>query len=309
MVDINNALFSTTDASNSAASPNGYNSSTTPANVVAIEQALRGAVKRWWERSGPAITAGGTGNAITYTPSNVSYPTAYVQGDVYVFLASAANTGATTLAVNGLSALAVKKNSSTGLATLSGGEIQSGAAAICLYDGTQFELINPSPVSAPSGTNPTGAIIIWSTTTAPTGYLECNGAQVSQTTYSQLYGVIGTIYGAASGGNFTLPDFRGYFPRGWADNGSIDSGRTIGTTQQNAVGPLVVTDPEHDHTVSIWANYDGHNPPSLIAGTNTSVNSGVFTTASSPTGISVAGVNSASETRPINLAVMFCIKT
>lgn len=145
MVDISNPLFSTTDASNNAASPNGYNSTTTPAQVIAIEQALRGAIKRVWERSGPAITTTGSANAYVYTPSNLSYPTAYVQGDIYTALANFTNNGSATIAINGLTAIAIKKNQLGGLTTLTGGEIQSGSAFTVYYDGSSFELLNPTP--------------------------------------------------------------------------------------------------------------------------------------------------------------------
>lgn len=53
---------------------------------------------------------------------------------------------------------------------------------------------------------PTGAILAWTTTTAPTGYLKCDGSAVSQSTYADLYAVIGTDYGDPGGGNFNLPD-------------------------------------------------------------------------------------------------------
>jgi len=53
---------------------------------------------------------------------------------------------------------------------------------------------------------PTGTITPWSQSTAPTGFLECNGAAVSQSTYAALFAVIGTTYGDPGGGNFNLPD-------------------------------------------------------------------------------------------------------
>ena len=66
--------------------------------------------------------------------------------------------------------------------------------------------------SAGSG-NPTGALLLWATTTAPTGYLLCYGQLVSTTIYSALYAVIGTTYGSGSG-TFGIPDLRGRFPLG-----------------------------------------------------------------------------------------------
>lgn len=163
MVDINSTTWSTTDASNSANSPNGWNSTTTPAQVIPISQMEMGAIKRLWERDGPAITSTGSSNAYVYTPSNTSYPVSYVAGDRYVFMANFSNTGAATLNVNSLGAVAIKKNSSSGLVALSGTEIQSGTAAFVFYDGTSFELLNPIPAAVAgylplAGGSMTGAI-------------------------------------------------------------------------------------------------------------------------------------------------------
>ncbi|WP_348635434.1 phage tail protein [Agrobacterium tumefaciens] len=43
--------------------------------------------------------------------------------------------------------------------------------------------------------SPTGSITIWATETAPAGYLICNGAAVSRTTYAGLFAVLGGYYG------------------------------------------------------------------------------------------------------------------
>jgi microcystin-dependent protein len=53
----------------------------------------------------------------------------------------------------------------------------------------------------------TGLIIPWSTGTAPSGFLECNGQSVSTSTYAALFAVIAYTYGG-SGASFTLPDLR-----------------------------------------------------------------------------------------------------
>jgi prepilin-type N-terminal cleavage/methylation domain-containing protein len=57
---------------------------------------------------------------------------------------------------------------------------------------------------------PAGSIIPWPSSTLPTGFLWCNGQNVSRTTYSGLFAVIGTIYGVGDGSTtFGLPDMRG----------------------------------------------------------------------------------------------------
>jgi len=54
---------------------------------------------------------------------------------------------------------------------------------------------------------PTGTITPWSQSTAPTGFLECEGSAVSRTTYAALFAVIGTTYGAGDGSTtFNVPD-------------------------------------------------------------------------------------------------------
>ena len=63
-----------------------------------------------------------------------------------------------------------------------------------------------------------GMIIEYVGTSAPSGFLFCDGSQVSQTTYASLFAVIGTKYNvvAPSAGNFFLPDFRDRSPIGSA---------------------------------------------------------------------------------------------
>jgi len=54
---------------------------------------------------------------------------------------------------------------------------------------------------------PTGTITPWSQSSAPTGFLECEGSAVSRSTYAALFAVIGTTYGAGDGSTtFNLPD-------------------------------------------------------------------------------------------------------
>ena len=53
----------------------------------------------------------------------------------------------------------------------------------------------------------------------PEGALICNGASVSRATYADLFGIIGTDFGAGDNGNeFKIPDFRDRIPRGSSDD-------------------------------------------------------------------------------------------
>lgn len=53
-------------------------------------------------------------------------------------------------------------------------------------------------------------VISWFGMTTPIGWLECDGAAVNRTTYSDLFAEIGTAYGVGDGSStFNVPDFLG----------------------------------------------------------------------------------------------------
>lgn len=77
----------------------------------------------------------------TITASITPSPTAYTAGQTFRFVAAGANTGATTLNINGLGAKNVTKN---GTVALPAGDIATGAIVQVIYDGTQFQLLSPA---------------------------------------------------------------------------------------------------------------------------------------------------------------------
>ncbi len=106
---------------------------------------------------------------------------------------------------------------------------------------------NVSPSSPSSGGAPAGAMMMWPAAAPPTGYLLCDGAAVSRSTYAALFGVIGTSYGAGdSSTTFNLPNLKGRFPVG------LDAGQTefdaLGETGGAKTVTLDVTMiPAHTH--------------------------------------------------------------
>jgi microcystin-dependent protein len=82
----------------------------------------------------------------------------------------------------------------------------AGAGGITISTSGQTITIDGSGVAG-SGGIPTGAILPYGGATAPTGYLMCDGSAVSRTTYSALFAVLGTTYGAGDGSTtFNLPN-------------------------------------------------------------------------------------------------------
>lgn len=133
--------------------------------------------------------------------------------------------------------------------------------------------------------------------TAPTGFLKANGAQVSRTTYARLFAVIGTTFGVGDGSTtFALPDLRGEFIRGYDDGRGVDSGRGFGTAQ----GDLLEA---HVHRQAASSDLTGTSGGSgRYADTNVAYPSNGV--ASNLQTASTGGT----ETRPRNIALLYCIR-
>lgn len=137
---------------------------------------------------------------------------------------------------------------------------------------------------------PTGTIIYQAGSSAPDGYLKANGAEISRSTYADLFATIGTTYGTGNGSTtFNLPDLRGEFLRGWDDGRGVDSGRAFGSSQADELK-------SHTHFSGLY----GPRGASGDAVTFATFDSGYPAVTTGSTG--------GSETRPRNIALLACIK-
>ena len=168
------------------------------------------------------------------------------------------------------------------------------------------------------GLVPVGTVITFAGSTPPDGYLKANGDTIPDGTgtvqqitadFSALYAIVGA----------TLPDLRGEFVRGWADNRTgtaVDAGRTIRTSQSDLIK-------SHRHWISRGVvddrNFSGTDgSPSQEYGLfadagssnindDNSYPKGRFTRLDPQTQDNGNGDLHA-ETRPRNVALLMCIK-
>ena len=71
---------------------------------------------------------------------------------------------------------------------------------------------------------PTATIVPWSSASVPTGFLECNGQTVSRSTYSALFAIVGTTYGAGDGSStFAVPNLQDNVAVGKSNNKALAS--------------------------------------------------------------------------------------
>lgn len=133
-----------------------------------------------------------------------------------------------------------------------------------------------------------GVIQMFAGSTAPEGWLVCDGSAVSRTTYATLFAAIGTTWGTGDGSTtFNLPDLRGRAPIG-SGTGSGLTARTLGSKGGSEALQ------SHDHA----AASNGYNVPGKDGGWNwRNTASGSNTNyKNTPMGGSTAGVASITRT-------------
>ena len=160
---------------------------------------------------------------------------------------------------------------------------------------------------------PPGMIMPFGATTPPTGWLACNGAAVSRTTYAGLFSILGTSWGTGDGSTtFNVPDLRGVFLRGFDNGRGYDTDRTFASYQTDGYPSHThtVTDPGHTHTYTAGGVATGIVQGGFTQGVQLSSPQSGSVSSSSTTGITIASSGgNATEVRPKNVAILYCIRT
>lgn len=189
------------------------------------------------------------------------------------------------------------------------------------YDSVWVEVANSNDV----GQTPPGTVSQYAGSTAPTGWLLCDGSNVSRSTYASLFSVISTTYGSGDGSTtFGLPNLKGKVPvgRDSADTSFDVLGETGGakthtlTSAESGVPAHThgITDPSHKHQQSLsFGNGGATNggPYYFSAGTTLQ---NIIETASNTTGITInnntaANASSAHNNLQPYIVLNYIIKT
>lgn len=144
---------------------------------------------------------------------------------------------------------------------------------------------------------PVGTMLPFPKGTVPPGFLEVDGSLQSAAAYPDLAAYLGTTFntGGEAAGYFRLPESRGEFLRGWDHGRGVDVDRQLGSHQLDAFK-------SHNHSAPMWAStaFDTTGGPNFVGADAGGTYTGLANSNLTPTG--------GSETRPRNLAVMWCIK-
>lgn len=187
-------------------------------------------------------------------------------------------------------------------------------------------LPNESGTVALTSLVPAGCIMQYGASSAPTGWLLCDGTAVSRTTYATLFAIISTTYGTGDGSTtFNLPNLKGRVPvgRDAADTSFDVLGETGGakthtlTSAESGVPAHThpISDPGHFHSLNVWSFFVQTN---LVSGFQTTSNTGVLAstvnTNSQTTGITVSNNTAANASSAHNnlqpyIVLNYIIKT
>ena len=101
---------------------------------------------------------------------------------------------------------------------------------------------------------PPGMIIFYAVASVPPGWLACNGAAVSRTTYANLFAAIGTVFGSGDGSTtFNVPSGSRCGLMGSGGTGTATIGSTVGSTGGEESHVLITNEmPAHTHTVAAY---------------------------------------------------------
>ncbi|QZI69557.1 phage tail protein [Pseudomonas protegens] len=147
-------------------------------------------------------------------------------------------------------------------------------------------------IVAQSSSLPVGSMVAFPRASVPPGFLEIDGSVQSVAAYPDLAAYLGTTFnkGGEGAGNFRLPESRGEFLRGWDHGRGVDPGRVLGSWQADELK-------SHDHMLEGSLNFTYSLNPD-----------GNFKPFKNGPSTYKTGTTGGGETRPRNLAVMWCIK-
>lgn len=168
-------------------------------------------------------------------------------------------TGGYAVTIGGSSGLTVSiPNGTTGQVYCDGSNFYSSTTTSAGNYNVSGDLVVAGTITAQGASNivPAGSLMMWPTASAPSGYLICNGAAVSRSTYAALFGIVGTTFGAGDGSTtFNLPNYNDRMPIGagatYSANSQGGSKDAIVVSHSHTAGSSSsVSDPGHSHGVS-----------------------------------------------------------
>lgn len=259
----------------------------TPATTPDPLQFLTALQSMAWMQNGKISTAMLASNAVE---------TAKIKDAAVTAAKLASNAVETAKIANG--AVSFAKIASGDIATQA--EAEAGTASNCLMTPQRVA----QAIAALAQQTPTGMLACFACTAIPEGWLACNGAKVSRTTYAALFAAIGTTFGAGDGSTtFTLPNLDGRFLEGTTNISQV--GKMIEAGLPNITG---------DYQALSAVNWQQADGAFFIDGAHGAIAQGIESqTSSSHMNFDASrlgsGFGKSSTVQPSSVRALICIRT
>ncbi|RTE91914.1 tail fiber protein [Bradyrhizobium sp. LVM 105] len=278
--------WSRTAASNATAdSTINWAEGMAPSAVNDSARAMMASTAAYRDDIAGAIATGGTSTAYTVTSYQVFDSLAHLNGQVIAFTPHTTNGATVTLNVDGLGAKPLRSAPSV---ELPAGVLVQGTPYAVLYNSSDaaFYLHGffTNPYSIPIG----ASVDFWGSTAPNSSFVLAYGQAISRTTYSTLFAMFSTTYGAGDGSTtFNVPDLRGRVVAGSDSMGGVAAGRL--TDAVAGIDTLGDAGGAQSRTL-VTANLPAYTPSGSISGTGLSSDSNFQKNTSTIT-VSTGGAN------------------
>ena len=183
--------------------------------------------------------------------------------------------------------------------------------------------VGPRGPAGPDG-NPIGTVISFMGTNAPKDYLVCDGASYNVADYPNLAAFFAEQFGEANhfGGDgtttFAVPDMRNLFLRGYHGGAEEQLSGEIGERQEATQIPYTLGQVSSGTIYKVITNFSGHTQNNFVRAEAENPDKLIYPKTSFYQGVSVESKNITNFndtnsviyylSRPVNMAVLYCIK-
>lgn len=275
--------WSKTAASNSSADTNiNWAEGMAPSAVNDSARAMMASAAGYRDDIAGAIVTGGTSTAYTVTSNQIFDSLANMSGHLIAFSPHATNGATVTLNVDGLGAKPLRSAPSVDLPA---GVLIQGSPYLALYNNSDAVWYLHCSYGDPYGIPVGGGLTYYGSTAPNASFAFPYGQALSRSTYSVLYGIIGTTYGPGDGSTtFNLPDVRGRVEAGKDDMGGSSANRL--TDADDGLNGDTLGDTGGGETQSlVTANHAPYTPAGTVSTTVSATGTFVVGTTSNQVGV------------------------
>lgn len=308
--------WSQTAANNATADTSiNWQEGQSPSSVNDSARAMMASVAKHRDDITGAIVTGGASTAYTVSSYEVFDTLARLNGQIIAFTPHVTNGATVTLNVDSLGAKPLR--SAPGI-ELPAGVLVQGSPYIALYNNSDaaFYLHGffSNPYSIPIG----ASVEFWGATAPNSSFVIPTGQAISRTTYSALFTIMGTTYGAGDGGTtFNVPNPAGRASVQKENSASLltstyfgGDSTTLGATGGSESHTLTtaqlashshtntLNDPGHTHSYNQPVSFQSSGSNIGILGSSASANTGSSTTGVTITNAPAGSGNAHNNVQP-----------